>query len=55
MKCNRWLDFKDGKPINIYNFFIYDLLIIIVGLRIVNLLVKTGLCHILSRRFGGAP
>ena len=55
MEYNRRQAFKDAKNISIYNFFIYDLLIIIVGLRIVNLLVKTGLCHILSRRFGGAP
>jgi len=54
MECNIRQSFKDGKAISIYNFFIYDLLIIIVGMRIVYLLVKTGLCHILSRRFGGA-
>jgi len=54
MECNRWQHFKDGKPISIYNFFIYVLLIVIIGMRNANLLVKTGLCHILSRCFGGA-
>jgi len=55
MEYNRRQAFKDGKPIRIYNFFIYDLLIIIDGMRNAILLVKTGLCHILSRCFGGAP
>jgi len=55
MEYNRLQAFKDGKPISSYKFFIYDLLIIIVGMRIVNLLVKTGLCPILSSRLGGAP
>jgi len=54
MEYNRWQVSEDHKPISIYNFFIYDLLIIIVGMRIVNLLVMTGMCHILSNRFVGA-
>jgi hypothetical protein len=49
-ECNKW---KDGKPINIYNLFTY-VLFIITGMRNANLLVKTGLCHILSKCFGGA-
>ena len=55
IEYNRRQAFKDGKHINIYNFLTYHLLIIIFGIWIVNLLVKTGLCYILSRRFGGAP
>ena len=54
MEYGRRQAFKDGIPLSIYNFFIYDLLIIIVGMWIVNLLAKTGMCHIHSRRFGGA-
>jgi hypothetical protein len=55
MECNKREGFKEGKPISIYNIFLYDLLIITVGMWSANLLEKTGLCHILSRCFGGAP
>jgi hypothetical protein len=41
MECIRWKDFKDGKNVSIYDFFIYDLIIITIGMRIANLLVKT--------------
>jgi len=54
MEYSRRQAFKEGKHISTYNFVKYDLLIIIVGMRIVNLLAKTGMCHIQSRRFGGA-
>jgi hypothetical protein len=54
MECSSWKAFKDGRTIGIYDFFIHDLIIIILGMGIANLLVKSGLCNILSRFFGGA-